>query len=454
MKSIIVCITFLYLFTQCSLWERYQSQKEELSGGDTTTFDRTLNAFNKPASNLKNHNKILKFNKGNQTFKATWTNEQGKKLTGLGPLFNSNSCNGCHFLSGRGHNKLEGEKDFRSMIFKLSYEKLSPLPGYGSQIQDKSINKEKISIEVTPNVTFQEKKGHFPDGEEYTLLEPKYEFTNWKYGEPEKFSFSPRVAPVIYGMGLLSLISEETLKAIADPEDKNKDGISGKINMAFHYKTREQKVGRFGWKASHPDIKQIISVALHQDMGITSELFPNQNCEPEQIQCKKAQGNNKPEIDKDTFDDLDYYTMLVAVPARRYVQDSDVLQGRKLFSGIGCINCHIRELKTGNNLEYPELSNQVIYPYTDLLLHDMGEGLADGVREFSASGKEWRTSPLWGLGMYPLVSQHNRLLHDGRARGVKEAILWHGGEAQQSKEAYMNLTKEQRSAVLEFLRSL
>lgn len=443
--------------THCVLWDRYQSQKEELSGGTTTTFDRSLTAFNRLASNIKNMEKIHKFNRGNQIFKASWKGERDKKFAGLGPLFNSHSCMGCHFMGGRGRNKFANEKEFRSMIFKLSFPPRdsysSPWYSYGEQIQDKSISPNKIPIEVSPDVVFQEHKGKFPDGEEYTLRRSKYEFKNWNYGKPKEFAFSPRVAPVIYGMGLLSLIPEEKLREIADPEDKDGDGISGRINDVDHYITYKKAMGRFGWKASHPDIVHILLIALHQDMGITSYFFRRQNCEPKQIRCRNAQKGSL-EITKEMFDDLHYYTMAVAVPARRNVQDSEVLKGRRIFEDIGCAKCHIRKFITGNDPNYPELSNQVIYPYTDLLLHDMGEGLADGFEEFSASGREWRTAPLWGIGMYPLLSQHNELLHDGRARGIQEAILWHGGESEKSKQSFMNLTKSERTQLIEYIKSL
>nr|HNI27576.1 di-heme oxidoredictase family protein [Leptospiraceae bacterium] len=211
-----------------------------------------------------------------------------------------------------------------------------------------------------------------------------------------------------------------------------------------------EETGRFGWKAAQPDVLHITANALHQDMGITSELFPNQNCEPVQSGCTKTPFVS-PEIDGTTLKDLVYSVMMTAVPGRRNLQTQE---GKKIFLEIGCGDCHKSEMRTDTHPKFPELSNQTIYPYTDLLLHDMGKELADQIREGSAEGNEWRTPPLWGLGLYSLVNQHSFLLHDGRARNAEEAVLWHGGEAEKSRDKYRNLRRSDREKILVFLYSL
>lgn len=430
---------------------RETSAGKEYSGGSATSFDFSLNAFGRISANIHDSDKILKFNRGNGVFRAVFSNDSESPFRGLGPLFNAASCNGCHFLNGRGRNKFPYETRFHSLVFKFSMGKDQNNP-YGNQLQDSSIDS-KIPAEVKPSVRFIEIKGKFPDGEEYVLHKPDYQFMEWQYGKPEQFQYSPRTAPAVYGMGLLSLIPVETLKSLSDPEDKNKDGISGRINFVVNKKTGKEEIGRFGWKAGISSVGQFIATALREDMGVTSFLFPSQNCEKGQVQCRNAQ-NEGPEIDSKTFDELEYYTLLLAVPARRNTEDRDVQSGEKLFVEIGCAGCHIAELKTGESPDLPELSKQIITPYTDLLLHDMGEELADGKNEFHADGKEWRTPPLWGLGLVPLVNQHSQFLHDGRANGFQEAILWHDGEAHRSKEKYKNLDKKDREKIIKFLNNL
>lgn len=435
-----ICLLYLILLSFCI-------QKETLSGGATTSFDFSLGAFGRIARNVNQIDKVNKFNRGSAIFKAIWQNDQNKPFYGLGPLFNSSSCASCHTLNARGRNILPNEKEFFSMSFKFSN------PNYGKGLQLKSIDDKKILPEVNISVTFEEFYGEFPDGEKYSLRKPIYKFENWNYGVPNEFRFSARVAPVVYGLGLLSLIPKQDLKNQEDVHDKNKDGISGKLNIVDSLETNTQEIGRFGWKAGQPSLKQFIATALLEDIGITSEIFLTQNCTEKQTSCNKLQGSGI-EIDSNTLSDLVFYIQHLAVPARRNFEDQEVQEGKKLFFSIGCENCHKAEWKTENNSNFPELSNQTINPYTDLLLHDMGTGLADGFQEFLASGEEWRTPPLWGLGLYSLVSQHSFLLHDGRARDFQEAILWHDGEAKTSKENYIKLNKEERKKVLKFLESL
>ena len=434
----------LFFFLYC-----FHPANESFPGGEGTSFDFSLNAFNRHITNLKDNDKIMQFNRGNQIFKAVWSNDGGPVFQGLGPLFNSRSCNTCHFLGGRGRNRLDSEKEFYFLIFRVRNGSGAALENYGTQIQDRSVSKA-IPPEAVPNVKYTEIPGTFQDGSKYSLMKPEYKIIQWNYGNPSEYRLSPRVPPAVFGMGLLSLISDETLKSFEDPEDRNGDGISGRISKVKNRLTSKEETGRFGWKASQPDVLHITANALHQDMGITSELFPNQNCEPVQSGCTKTPFVS-PEIDGTTLKDLVYSVMMTAVPGRRNLQTQE---GKKIFLEIGCGDCHKSEMRTDTHPKFPELSNQTIYPYTDLLLHDMGKELADQIREGSAEGNEWRTPPLWGLGLYSLVNQHSFLLHDGRARNAEEAVLWHGGEAEKSRDKYRNLRRSDREKILDFLYSL
>jgi len=265
---------------------------------------------------------------------------------------------------------------------------------------------------------------------------------------------SARVAPAVIGMGLLEAIPEETLRALADPDDRDGDGISGRLNTVWDAIAKKPAVGRFGWKASVPGLRQQIAMAALGDIGLTTSLYPEQNCPVAQADCRKAENGGEPEIEDDFLDRLELYSQTLAVPLRRDVEDPQVMRGEALFAQTGCAACHVMTLKTGAHASRQELSHQTIHPFTDLLLHDMGEGLADGRPDFLASGSEWRTPPLWGLGLVRVTNKHEYLLHDGRARGFAEAILWHGGEAAAAKERFRTLPQDERAALLAFLRSL
>ncbi|MCB1143611.1 MAG: thiol oxidoreductase [Leptospiraceae bacterium] len=421
-------------------------------GGDTTGFDRSLNAFNKLAKNTQDQDRILKFGKGNKVFKAVWSENSEGEFSGLGPFFQSSSCNGCHFLSGRGKRKVGFETKFSSAIFKIgtneNFSSTLQHPIYGNQIQENSTSPQ-ILPKAKPEVSYQTITGQFPDGEPYQLEKPILSVRDWNYGDPGNYVASMRVAPFLIGLGLLSAIREEDLKKWEDPDDKNGDGISGRINWIKS--TEVPKIGRFGWKASFASVSDITINALGEDMGILNSSFLKSNCPISTLLCESEL---KPEISDSQLDDLIFYTMLIAVPVRVGIDSSSIQLGSDLFNKIGCSSCHIPQVKTGELDGYPEVSNQMIYPYTDLLLHEMGAGLADPFSEGSAGGSEWRTPPLWGMGLIPLVNQHEFLLHDGRARNITEAILWHGGEAEGSKNKFIHLSSDERKALIQFLNSL
>jgi CxxC motif-containing protein (DUF1111 family) len=262
---------------------------------------------------------------------------------------------------------------------------------------------------------------------------------------------SPRVAPPVFGRGLLEAVPDDVLLALADPNDGDGDGISGKANLVWDAVRQAVAVGRFGLKAGNSTLLQQTAGAYVQDMGVTNSVFSEESSAGQ----PQADGlDDEPELPDTQLDAATFYVQTLAVPARRDIDDPHVLRGKELFLEAGCASCHVPRLETRDHTGIAAVSHQVIWPYTDLLLHDMGEGLADGRREFEASGREWRTPPLWGIGLSTVVNGHSLLLHDGRARGFFEAILWHGGEAEAAREAVRAMDATDRAALVRFLESL
>jgi CxxC motif-containing protein (DUF1111 family) len=256
------------------------------------------------------------------------------------------------------------------------------------------------------------------------------------------------------GLGLLEAIPERTLLALADPDDRDGDGISGRPNRVWDWAQQRQVMGRFGWKANQPTVAQQATGAFLGDIGITSALFPRQNCTAAQARCSTVPTGGQPEISPERLDPVIFYSRTLAVPARRDLDDPVVQRGERLFAQAQCGRCHIPTLHTSPVNELPTLSHQTIHPYTDLLLHDMGAELSDERPDFDATGREWRTPPLWGIGLVFTVNGHTNFLHDGRARNVTEAILWHGGEAEAAREHFRHLPRPDREALVRFLESL
>ncbi len=443
------------------------SEKPVRIGGDTTVFDKSGNAFSLPARNLG----ILRrdnFFIGNAFFRQPWVSAPASTTArdGLGPLFNTNSCQGCHIKDGRGHPPINNEKTFLSTLVRISIPATTeahkeaikksgviPEPTYGDQIQPKATHN--ITGEGQPQLSYKTIKGKFADGTPYSLIQPSLHITELGYGDlhPDTLT-SVRVAPAMIGLGLLDAIKESDLLKNADPEDANQDGISGRPNRVWDKQKQQFSIGRYGWKAGQPTVAQQSMGAFQGDIGITSHLFPQQNCTDKQAQCKNAPHGGQPEISDEIMEKVTFYSSTLAVPARRNKKNPEVLAGEKLFAQANCSACHTPQYTTGEHSSIPELSHQTITPYTDLLLHDMGEGLADHRPEFLANGKEWRTPPLWGIGLVKKVNNHTRFLHDGRARNLMESILWHGGEASASKEKVLNMSKQERDALISFLNSL
>jgi CxxC motif-containing protein (DUF1111 family) len=346
-----------------------------------------------------------------------------------------------------------------SMLIRLSIPDAAspngaaPHPVYGDQLSDNA-NKG-VAPEGTPRVSYESFSGAYGDGTPFELLKPSYTIETPGYGPlPADLMLSPRVANQVIGLGLLEAVPDETLLALADPEDKNADGISGKVNRVLDPQSGALAIGRFGWKANAPDLPAQNASAAIGDIGLTNPLFTAEHCTPAQETCRAAPVAPEIDISDKFFAKLNLYTRLIAVPAQRNSNDPLVKKGEALFNIFGCGGCHATTLKTRPDAVLPEIANQTFHPFTDVLLHDMGEALADNRPDFEASGNEWRTPPLWGLGLIESVNGHNRLLHDGRARGFAEAILWHGGEGEAAKEAFRSAAQEERDALVRFLGSL
>lgn len=369
------------------------------------------------------------------------------------------SCSGCHFKDGRGRPPLDDGEPMLSMLVRLSVPGEDaqggplPEPSYGGQLQPDAI--EGVPAEGSVRVVWTELPGSYADGEPYSLRSPSLAFEQLAFGPlDDEVLTSPRVAPQMIGLGLLEALADETILALADEDDADGDGISGRPNYVWDPIGEATVLGRFGWKANQPGLRQQNAGAFLGDLGITSSVHGEQNCPAPQVECSAAIGGGEPELDEHLLDDVTTYSRLLAVPARREVDAPEVVAGRELFHAFGCADCHVPMLETGELAGFPEVSHQIIWPYTDLLLHDMGEGLADGRPDFEAEGNEWRTPPLWGIGLFAVVNDHTFYLHDGRARNLAEALLWHGGEAEAAKQAFVEASASDRAALLRFLDSL
>ncbi len=427
-------------------------ENDILAGGATTINDATSKAFATPAPNLGAESFALHM-EGDVAFDAKFVTAPASVNSGIGPLYNNISCSNCHTNDGRGTPPRNGE-ELTSMLFRLSVPGTSPdggpnpAPGFGGQLQPRSIYG--CSSEGNVRISYTEMPGAFPDGETYSLRQPTYTIINHYTDLPAGLMLSPRVAPPVFGLGLLEAVPENVITAKADESDADKDGISGRPNYVFDVVNKRSAIGRFGLKCNMPNLHQQNAGAYNGDMGVTSSVFPDENSLG-QVQAIPA---HTPEVDDKTLDAVVHYTRTLAVPARRNSNDETVKRGKQLFLQANCAGCHTPTLTTGTMDKLPEVSNQTIHPYTDLLLHDLGDELSDGRPDFLATGNEWRTSPLWGIGLTELVNGHSNFLHDGRARNYVEAILWHGGEATASRDYFKKLPKGDRDAVVAFLRSL
>ena len=356
----------------------------------------------------------------------------------LGPRFYAPTCDTCHVNDGGMLPPATGTT-LTSMVVKVGTSSGAPDPNLGSSMQP--FNNAGAAEGTTNISSWTLTNGTYGDGSSYQLRKPNYAFTG-----TVPTNFSVRRTPPLVGMGLLEAVAESTISAIADPNDSNGDGISGRMSTVTDPQTGQTRMGRFGWKAGKATVAQQTAGALNGDMGVTTTVFPNLDCGANQGSC--GSGN---EISNADLDFLRRYVSLLGVAARRNLNDSQVQTGETLFTTANCTACHKATLATSQYHPFVELRSQTIHPYTDLLLHDMGTGLADNLGEGIATGAEWRTAPLWSIGLTAGVSGGEAYLHDGRARNIAEAILWHGGEANNAKEAFRTMSAANRAALIAFI---
>lgn len=427
-----------------------------LSGGDATVFMEGSTAFSQSVPGLDREANRA-FSVGNNFFNDNWVTAPASTTgrDGLGPLFNAQSCSSCHLFDGRGAPPANNDDPERGLLLRLSIIGPDgtpvPEPTYGDQLQDRAITD--VPVEGRIVIDYAEVPGQYADGTAYSLLKPTYSIADLGYGPmAHDVMISPRIAPAVFGVGLLEAVTEATVLAASDPEDADGDGISGRPNMIV-VADGSSVLGRFGWKANVPTVNDQNAGAFLGDIGITTPVRPDENCTAVQAECQQSINGGTPEVDELKLSRVTFYTRTLAVPGRRDVGLVDTTAGEALFMEAGCASCHSPQLVTGKS-DIAQLSEQTIRPYTDLLIHDMGEGLADGRPDQSATGTEWRTAPLWGIGLVDDVNGHSRYLHDGRARNLEEAILWHGGEAEASTAEFIEMTAQSRRQLLIFLESL
>jgi len=437
---------------------------EDMPGGAATS--RKLvnqDAFSQFSANMSFEDQG-NFKLGNALFRKLWVSSPSstKASDGLGPLFNARACQSCHLKDGRGHPP-EGNPDATSMFLRLAREvdgKMLPDPVYGGQLQDLAVPG--LKGEGRMAITYSEQKVTLADGTIVSLRKPTYSVSDLASGSLDaKTTLSPRVSPQMIGLGLLEQIHPADIVSRADPDDRDADGISGRVSYTLDPKTGERAIGRFGHKASTPTIRQQSADAFAGDIGISTPDAPRHwgDCTKAQTDCLASATGVQPrlgdtEAPDPVLDLVTFYSQNLAVPARRDPGNAEVLAGKATFYALGCPTCHTPKFVTRKDASVAELKFQLIWPYTDMLLHDMGEGLADGQRVGDASGTEWRTAPLWGIGLTETVNGHTFFLHDGRARNLTEAILWHGGEAQKARDGFAALQKTEREALLKFVESL
>lgn len=449
---------------------------EAMSGGATTsTHKADSGAFSHPSATMPFERK-QDFKLGNALFQKLWVSSPSSTQAsdGLGPLYNARSCQACHVKDGRGRPPLAGEGAV-SLFLRLArparneaeraaiarHEVLNfPDETYGRQLQNLAIPG--LAAEGKPVVTYIEKPVRLADGEVVMLRKPDYAVAGLHYGPlGVDTTLSARIAMPTLGLGLIEAIADADILAGADPDDKNGDGISGRPAFVRDHRTGEVKLGRFGWKAQNASVRDQSASAFSHDIGISTPDAQNAygDCTDVQKDCLAMPTGVQPrlgpvEAPDPILDLVTFYTENLAVPQRRDVGDPTVLRGKQLFYASGCTSCHTPKFVTRRDAADPMQSFQLIWPYSDFLLHDMGEELADGQQVGEASGQEWRTQPLWGIGLTRSVNGNGFYLHDGRARSLTEAILWHGGEAQKARDAFAALQKSDRQALLAFLESL
>ncbi len=494
------------------------------SGGDGTNFEsnQSSSGFDTPAANLEGSQFDLHL-AGDAEFEAKFIKAISidfPENDGVGPVFNNDTCIECHVRDGRGNYSIDalnapigewtklGSNESMFLRTSIGPDQAACIPealnaycapvaptGFTSQLFHRGVlglrqDGSDFSGQADVYVKFETQEITYGDGTKQTLYKPVFEIRN-PYDSPGEapgdntppvsrllqtdVMTSPRMGMPVFGLGLLEAINEADILALADPDDADSDGISGKANFVFDQVKFKQgnpdpvSLGRFGWKANNPSAAVQGSGAYRADMGVTNYLFETDSIvgtplhDAYLVSNPADDGQAGMEVSEDIVKATMFYVNTLAVPARRNVNDAAVLRGASLFETANCVACHTPSFTTATHagvwgpsgiVAIPEVENQTIYPFTDMLLYDMGEGLADNRPDFLATGREWKTRPLWGIGLTKTVNLLAGFLHDGRARSLEEAILWHGGEAETAKETFRTMTQADRDALIAFLRSL
>jgi CxxC motif-containing protein (DUF1111 family) len=393
---------------------------------------------------------------GRRLFRQAWVigpSLDHPHVTGLGPLYNRLSCIACHIKNGRGKAPDHENGVVRSMVVRVGIDGADahggplPHPAYGAQLNPEGAPG--VPGEGRAILEYDEIEEKLGDGTLVKMRRPRLSFRDLAYGPLEPGArTSVRIAPPVFGLGLLEAVPEEVILA-------KRDRNHGKANYVWDIERGKYTLGRFGLKANQPSLKQQIANAFAEDIGVTSTLFPSETCTSVETACKAAAADEQqPELRASQLESMLEYVRALAPPARRNVGNDRVKRGEAQFASLGCATCHLETMALGFFTPVAGLSSAPIHPYTDLLLHDMGEGLADGRDDFNAGPRDWRTPPLWGLGLAGKYGDGENYLHDGRARSLVEAILWHGGEAQEAANAFRSLQAQDREALIAFLNSL
>ena len=414
---------------------------ESRQGGATTVDDRTTTAFAHGAQNLTVDQRML-FQLAASPFDFHWP------IPVLGPLFNADACLDCHGGNGRGLSQIGNGALQSEALVRVSLVDGTPgampdvpggdlpVPGLGLQLQDHAT----VGVsEVIVTQSWIEHPEMYGDGEVVMLREPRLDIRRTdgsSLGPDVRTSY--RQALGVFGLGLLEAVPDAALLAHADPDDADGDGISGRANLVWDSVHQTMALGRFGHKATVATLREQTAGAFANDIGLSSKLLP--------------ESDGRRDVSDDQFEQTVFFVSVIGVPVAA-PRNAAARTGRMLFDDFGCAACHVPTLVTGD-AAIPQLSRQTIHPYTDLLLHDVGDLLTDARRDFLAEGVEWRTPPLWGIGVVQLVQPGTTFLHDGRARTLAEAILWHGGEAELAREAFRTASKQQRDALIAFLETL
>jgi CxxC motif-containing protein (DUF1111 family) len=439
-----------------------------LSAGSFTVAITDQRAYSEPAPVLSVA-QWRQFMAGRSVFHRQWASIVSLDGDwGLGPTFVADRCVACHVNTGRGHPPASADEQPMSMLVRLSIAGSEvhggprPHPAYGHQLQNRSLDGSTVDLahggtpvphEADVYIEWQQQEVLLADGTMVRLRKPKLRIENPAFGPLEGVMTSLRVAQPLVGIGFLDAVPEETILALA--QSQRALGFDGRPNRVWDEVNQRNALGRYGWKANVPSLHQQTAAAAIADMGVNTNLYPEQNCPPVQTVCQKMLPGNFPELVDVEIDSLVLWMQALAVPARRGMSEAQVQLGKQLFERARCDVCHVPELVTAASFpQLPQLANQTFRAYTDLLLHDMGEGLADNRPDFQAGPRDWRTPPLWGLGLSKTVTGGSTLLHDGRARNVTEAILWHGGEAEGSRNAFSRMTKRERDALVRFVEAI